>query len=493
MSSREHDDLHELIQTLNSVERRYFKVHFERNFHSSTAEYIKLFDSLAGMSEFDKSKLTKKLRGSKAVEYYSKAKAILTEAIFNALAEHTRGKTVASEVQEALFKIQQYISRGLQAQAQRTIDRTKALCYDAGLHSQLLNVLTLEEDFRISHSPGASHLLDEYNDVLAILKNEQDINVLNRKIYQLYTQYGLRAPEDAVSTMNTHRRELQEHPIHPKAYSAVGKKHGGLALAHHTQGKNKDAVEVMMEYFTIFNTFPEPYRRNRNTEILRMMNNTLTYAFQTREYEFFNQTATALEDLTKSMNTSSDIAFVEFTMTRLFCTISLTHDHSLFVSKVEYIEDNLNQFRSLHAVRRVDYTFNISLLYMKVQRPNDALRWLNEFFSVPESQQREYLYIYARIFEILLHWKLGSYDLVQSRALSLKRALTKQGRLGDFEKILLSYVNSTINSNSPTSLEKAKQTFTSQLAGLDRSKYAGIIQNYTDLLAWFETNTDSTV
>ncbi|MBL7999053.1 MAG: hypothetical protein JNL32_10495 [Candidatus Kapabacteria bacterium] len=490
MSAREHDDLHELILTLTPVERRYFKVHFERNFHSATSEYIKLFDSLAAMPEFDKDKLTKKLRGSKAIEYYSKAKAILTEAIFNALAEQNRGKSVASEVQEGLFKIQQYISRGLQAQAQRTIDRTKSLCYDAGLHTQLLNVIALEEDYIMSHSSDASHLIEEYDDVLAIIQNEQVANTLNRMIYQRYAQYGLRAPDDAVRSMESLFAKLQEHPLHPKAYGAAGKRYGGLALALHTLGKNNDAVDVMMQYFILFKTFPEAYQRNRNTEILRMMNNTLTYAFQTREYEFFHNTASALEDLITAKNISSDIAFVEFTMTRLFCTISLTQDHSLFVSKVEYIENNLSQLRSLHAVRRVDYTFNISLLYMKVKRPDDALRWLNEFFSIPESQHREYVYNYARIFEILLHWKLGSFDLVQSRALSLKRALNKSGQLGDFERILLSFINSATNSTSSSALEKAKQTFTTNLAGLDRSKYAGIVQNYTDLLAWFEDNPE---
>ena len=91
------------------------------------------------------------------------------------------------------------------------------------------------------------------------------------------------------------------------------------------------------------------------------------------------------------------------------------------------------------------------------------------------------------MYEILLHWKLRNVDLVLSRTLSFKRYLQKNKRLGDLEKALIKFLNASSNNDSAKSFERALDTLTDDLQKLDKKLYAGIVVQYTDLIAWFTT------
>lgn len=161
-------------------------------------------------------------------------------------------------------------------------------------------------------------------------------------------------------------------------------------------------------------------------------------------------------------------------------------DFTLFTKEVQFIEQNINQLRSIHVVRRGDTTFNIALGYFKTGKFNDAIRWLNELSTIPSIEQRADLAIHAKIFEILLHWKLNNLDVVQSKTLSFKRYLTKRDQLGEFEQAMIRFLNSAIKKKSTDDFPKAIESIRKQLATLDASKYAGIVAHYNDLLFWFE-------
>ncbi len=93
--------------------------------------------------------------------------------------------------------------------------------------------------------------------------------------------------------------------------------------------------------------------------------------------------------------------------------------------------------------------------------------------------------MYAKILEILIHWKLHSQDLIDSKTLSLKRYLTKKGKLGEFEKVLISFITSGNTNNTQKGFQRSLKNFIENLAQLDKTKYAGIVENYTDLVEWF--------
>ncbi len=59
MSNKASNSLHELIKSLNKSEKRYFKVFSSRHTIGEENSYIKLFDFIDKMDEYDEEELFK--------------------------------------------------------------------------------------------------------------------------------------------------------------------------------------------------------------------------------------------------------------------------------------------------------------------------------------------------------------------------------------------------------------------------------------------------
>ncbi|MBX7153676.1 MAG: hypothetical protein K1X91_01855 [Bacteriodetes bacterium] len=484
MAAKENDELFELIHALNPAERRAFKLYFERNAQSDVTKYIKVFDAIAQMEVWDKSKLEKKFKGDSTITYYSKTKALLLEAIYESLLQNNTTVLVYNEIQYGLNKIRLLLRKGLQDTASKYVEKYKTLGYAAGQFPLVFEILGVEEDIYNTKVKDTTNILDETDVVLEYIKEEQFFNRKNRAVYQYYIQYGTRLPDDVKLKVRALQEEINKTPHSPASFLSMVKKHSSVALAYHIMQENDEAVNAMLEYLKLYFQTPEEFQRDRKKEVIRQMNNMLSYAFHKRDFTYYSGVGDVVRNYMQNIP-GEETAKLEVEMSMLFGKISLTHDYSIFEQALDYIESSKTNLVQTHVVRRGDYTFNIALLYTKIHRIDDSLRWLQYFFDIPNIEGRNYVFVYAKILEILIHWKLHSQDLIDSRTLSLKRYLTKKGKLGEFEKVLISFITSSNINNTTKGFQRSLKNFKENLAQLDKTKYAGIVENYNDLLEWF--------
>lgn len=486
MSSKETDELFEVIQSLSSAERRYFKVYFERNAYGEATKYIRVYDALASMNEFDKTKLQEKLKGEKTVEYYSKTKAYLLDAIFTAMRSYRAGNATREDIYSTIQTIHFLLDKNLDDYALRLIHKTKALCYDIELLSVLIELIYLEESLLQQQIAPEQNSFDEVAHVMTLYNELLHLNRIDKQVYSLYKQFGVRPSEEAKSTITSIINELSsKSKSNLLLLGSRELRYSILSLCYHILGKYKEATDARAQGIHIAINAPEAYIQENAKRLVRSLGNLQSFAFQGRDYEFYKQTIDFVNEQLPKL-TSNETLIYEIRITQLFCSISLTMDFTLFTKEVQFIEQNINQLRSIHVVRRGDTTFNIALGYFKTGKFNDAIRWLNELSTIPSIEQRADLAIHAKIFEILLHWKLNNLDVVQSKTLSFKRYLTKRDQLGEFEQAMIRFLNSAIKKKSTDDFPKAIESIRKQLATLDASKYAGIVAHYNDLLFWFE-------
>lgn len=70
-------------------------------------------------------------------------------------------------------------------------------------------------------------------------------------------------------------------------------------------------------------------------------------------------------------------------------------------------------------------------------KPKSALRWINKLLKEPRNDVRIDIQSNARMLNLMIHFELGNYMLVESEVLSTKRFLDKHEQLQEYERQLL--------------------------------------------------------
>lgn len=484
MSAKEHDELFELIHSLTKAERRYFKLHFQGIAHSEVEKYIKVFDALAAMPAFDKALLEKKFKGEYIIRYYSKTKSYIIDAIFAAMRAFYQEQSLRDTLYNTAANLRLLLSKGLYTHFERLLAQTKQLCYETEILLPLLDILQSEEIHRMHNLQETQSLHAEINTVLDLLREEEKATIANREAYALYTKYGMRPPEEARTLLQQKIQYLEEMLSTAKLTDSRTMGMKAIALCQHSLGDNLAAYQCLMQCIAIYDAAPPRYLKHREEEYLRTLGNAITYIYSHRDYALFREAREKVRQRLEAVEGHEAIKF-ELNASHIFLEISLKGDYSTFRESVQYVEQHQDMLPKILAIRRGDIIFNISLGYLKTGSPNEAVRWLLKLFDVPGIEERTHIYTYARMYEILLHWKLENTDLVLSRTLSFKRYLNKRDIMGELEKVIIRFMNAAVHNDSTKGFAKAIRTFTTDLEQLDKTQYSGIMAHYTDLLQWF--------
>src|SRR5690606_22553203 len=71
------------------------------------------------------------------------------------------------------------------------------------------------------------------------------------------------------------------------------------------------------------------------------------------------------------------------------------------------------------------FMFSIASVYFGAGKYKDSLAWLNRVLNDNEPNLRQDIYSYARLFNLVIHYELGNYDLLEYITKSTSRYLTK--------------------------------------------------------------------
>lgn len=485
MHNKETDELFELIHSLSKAERRYFKLHFEGNAHSDVQKYTRLFDAIAAMSVFDKSALEKKFKGEQIIKYYSKTKAYMVDAILDALRAFRRGQSPVDDINLQAANIRILIAKGLHAQAEHAFATTKQLCYDTEQLVPLLDILDTEETYRVALLQDRSAIHTEFHNVISLIQEREHMAELHHKVYSLYSKYGLRPTPEAKQEFVTYLELLNTELSKVRLNHSVSLCNSTIAICHHSLGQHYEAYKALCANVELYETKITPkYFRARAIDFLRVLGNIITYAYNTRNLETFTEAQELVRSRMEKVAEQEELKF-GIIATQIFLEISLRGNFDMFLERVQYVEEHQDVLAKVGTVIQSDIVFNVSLGYLKTHRPDDAIRWLMKLFEVPKFEERTQIYIYARMYEILLHWRLNNTDLVISRTLSYKRYLTKRDIMGELEKAIVKFINAATYNNSTKGFEKAMNAFGVDLEQLAPTQYSGMVAHYSDLLKWF--------
>lgn len=132
----------------------------------------------------------------------------------------------------------------------------------------------------------------------------------------------------------------------------------------------------------------------------------------------------------------------------------------------------------------LEFYFLLSTVNFGADNMNRSLYWLNKVLNDPEPALRQDIFTYARLFNLVVHYELGNFELLEYMVRSTQRYLSKRQRGFGVEAALIDHIKKLARSTSPEAKHKLLGSLRSVLDELMKDPNESTVLKYFNLRAW---------
>jgi tetratricopeptide (TPR) repeat protein len=161
---------------------------------------------------------------------------------------------------------------------------------------------------------------------------------------------------------------------------------------------------------------------------------------------------------------------------------------------VPEVEKGLEKYRTqITAANRTVFYYLIAYTYFGVAQHAHALKWLNRLLQAGEKDSLQHIHAAARLFNLILHYEMGNFDLLESIIRSTQRYLQHIDAFYELESLFIRAFRHVINAVS----ESNTRAIWKELAESIRAHADDPVQNqllqYFDFQGWLQARVTGTV
>lgn len=492
------EQLFYLIKSLTKSEKRSFKLFAKIYSKEKGNNYTILFDELDKMKSYNHDLLINIINQKTTTTSTSRLKNQLSEVIMRSLLLSSSVSTDGIEINTAINYITILFVKGLNDQANELIIRTKenALKQKDYLAIERLSVL----EYYIAMQGANTDRMDTYiNSISKILEvsriqNKQaadlELTLLKMRAYYLKNNSVNYSADSGHLEMIMNSPCIQESSEGLDLYSLVSY-HAVWGYYYHLKGDGESTYYHRKEVLNIF----RPQRGTPPTTWIvhaRLLLISLS-TFQLHE-EFKIELKFIQEELRKFPKeiisefvknilklTLANIQLHEYILNAKFkdALLQIEDTESLMKHSIEFVDANL----------QMTLRSNFSMIYFGVGEYKKALHHLNDILNNKEmSHIRVDTQCYNLVKNLLIHYSLGNYSLVQSLIFSTRNFFIKQNRMNPYIDSFLKFAKKNLLDNYDKSKE---QSFEDQITQLDsiliEFKWGTQVLNYFNFKIWLKS------
>jgi hypothetical protein len=442
-------ELFDLIKSLDGAEKGYFKKHTLINSRSnSDANYLLLFDSIAGQAEYNEKELRLEFKHHAFAKQFPVAKLYLYNRILKALdAYHS---SVFKEVQNHIHYGEILYYKKLYAQASKIFNKAKKICVHYDLHFYYQEILRWESNLAVAKYDlnWMDKIISESGSGMRLLQNSQQYTLLSMSIMTLINRYGSVRKKFLLNKLE----RLMKNPALQKESSAMGFTSKLYFFAIHAfYWYARENYPLSMKYF--------------KSELVHFQNNPEKINVQFSAYivcinniiEMLTQDKSGYKEVPKYL----EILKAETIRKKKPAQQALTfylYNHNLLVylqrtaqfdKAVELLPGILNDYpgygKELNPYQKTILMIKISIIWFSVQQYSKCLQYLNVIRNELSFKIQPDVDIFLHLFYIIVHYEAGHYDLLPSLIRSADNFLRKQKSQSKFENTLLVFFKKYIS------------------------------------------------
>jgi len=487
------NELFQLVKSLTKSEKRYFKL--SSSLQAGEKNYMKIFDTIDLQDEYDESAIKEKFSGETFIKHFPSEKNHLYSLILKSLRGFYADKSAAAILQEQIRNVELLYNKALYSECSKIIKKAKKIAYSYEKFYFLLDLIAWEkrlseEEFsRGNFKKDLDLLVQEETDCLEKLRNIAEYQKLYSKINFAIKEAGYSRNKKEQQIID----DIANHPLIVGKNTALSKKaatacysiQGLRAITERDVEKStinfKKVMKIMEDNPFIMKELPQRYIKALNAVMFDYMDN--------RDWDGcfdYIQKMRALNG--KESFSSMHIQLTLFTLTNNAELLILiyTKEYEKATSElIPKIIEGIERFDGkINKEEEILFYYNISRAYFGIGDYKKALKYINIVLNSSESGLREDVYTFASLVNLIIHYELGNYDLLEYTIKSTKRYVTKKQRNYKFEAVFLKDIKKVIKIKQSESLSDVFKKFKINIEEVLTDPYEKLALEYFDFLSW---------
>ena len=482
--------LYDLVSTLTKSEKRYIKVQAG----SGKKDYIQLMDALIAQKTFDEEKLIKENKGANFLKHLAVNKRYLYELLLKSLTNFGQ-KTLEGKIFEKITASNVLMERGLFRMASVELKKGQKIAKKYELFELQIMLCSLEKRL-LSHQQIKTkddHAIhQDFNverNILEQLKNTNEYWYLAQQVSQFQMQYQKIQNEE----QQKYIEGLSQSPKFLSQSLATNFRsklyfYQANATFHFILGNVEQAYEINRSFLDLLEAKPH-FLGLYAERYLATLNNMLIDSLVIGKFDNLKEGISRLV-MTLERPEFKSIKNIESRVFRqrylLLLNWSLRqNDFEKALDWIPEIEKGLEQFgKKIEKHHRITFYYLIAYLLFQNRRCDQALKWNNLILNDPKEDVVKEIFYFARILNLLIHYELGNYTLLNSLLLSTPKYLKSRRPVYMTEKTLFRFMGMLLNCIDKAEKQKLIANFNNEIHDLFQNPNEKRVFNYLDLRWW---------
>ncbi len=497
MSNRIINQLHDLIKSLTSAEKRYFKLFSERHHTKEKKNYIQLFDKIDKQAVYNEELILNTFEDESFVKHFSIAKNRLYNQILRSLDAFHALKSTEAELNQNLHYAEILYQKALYGQCERVLNNAQKLAVKHEKWGPLIQIIRrqkrLAENDHYEKNKGVDieALFQLEQDTLKKINAESELWLAKSKVFQKLFQKGqvrdkAEADDLAAEVANIVKNSVTA-PSFESAYLANHTESvyffslGDYAKSYDALVKNQVLIEENLE---VIKDEPGIY--------IAVLTNLVYVCAKLNKFDevdlYLNKSRNLPSPLNQQITEDLDLRIFTNTYSLELAICNILGNVNRGIPLCQELEVILPKWGArLSDVRRASFYHSISTMYFIGAEYKKALQWNNALLNSVPIDTTEDQFCFAQIFHLLIHLEMGNYDVIPYTLKSLKRHLDTRKRQFRFEKIFMEFMRNVSKSAGDKTAIEHIQDFSTALTALEKDPFEKTVFEYFDFQAWAES------
>ena len=493
-------ELFDLIKSLTKSEKRFFKLHSA--LQAGDKNYLRIFDAVDRQKAYDEEALKTLFAKETFIKHLPSEKNHLYKLILKALRAYHAESTVSGILKQEIKNIEILYQKGLYTECNKLLHRAKRIARDNERFYYWFELLSwekmlLEEAYESGEfNKDLDALIEEERDVIERLRNLAAYHVLYSKINYAFRSGGY------VRTREEHDmvEEIGGHPLIKGKNTALSRR--AATICYYTQGFchwAKRDWQASLEKFERVRTILDDHplvKADLPKRYVRTLNYIINARIELLQLDQAARDIAQMRALAGSSGFSSISIETQIFVASHLCELRLldrSGDYDKAVAMADDIVEGMEQIGPrLHKEHELEFHFLLALVHFGAGQYNKSLFWLNKVLNDNEPNLRQDIFTYARLFNLVVHYELGNYDLLEYIVRSTQRFLSKRQRAEQVELTLIEHVRKLARVQDQGKKVALFRSLHDRFVELFVDPNEGLVLKYFDVLAWVRSGMTGT-
>lgn len=494
MSNKASSSLFELIKSLNKSEKRYFKVFSSRHTIGEENSYIKLFDFIDKMDEYDEEVLFAHFKGKALLNKFSITKARLYSNILKSLDTFHATSSTDAQIFRSIHSAEILYNKGLYNQAEKILSSAEKQAIKHESFNLLLEIkqqqkkLIENELYTDINSEQIAQMFSDEKEVIEEIEAYHKLWNIKSLLFQEINRNGkvrneadtlkLKSLVEKVEAMNLEEASIRCQYLHHHIQSAYYFAVNDLRLSHYHL---KSIISILENNVVMAKEKPNIY--------FSALTNIIYISTRLKEYEDAQDNLAKLKKL-ENPGQSIDLDIKYFSST-FSLELSLLREKGDFDKALQLIPQITEAYRlygsHINSLRKAYIDFQVGVIYLAVGDFASALQWINKILNEAKIDQKQDIYCFAQLINLILHFELNNVRFLPYAINSTKRYLKNRNRIYKFEEVFLKLISQMSKSSNGFDLQEKLIPIEGELTKLKADPKEQIVFEYFDFLTWVKS------